>query len=1110
MKIKMQWVVLVLTLYGATAWECGNHPQSELEPEFVEVDSPRKLGSRSEELKPIRIHVHYHEFDLGSSDRNNYFKNEVMNATLEWFSSVLLVHPLENKLKMSLSTCGGVPVPEEHSTEGVNADVIVYITSKYEPDEGWAAYAGACALQGRSPNNVIAGRASVNKAQFVNFGFEAQMSVMIHEISHLLAFSKVLFNYFRKPDGNRYSTGEFTISEVVRGTEKLLVKSPTVLNKAREIFGCSSLEGVELENQGGSGTAGSHWEMRVMFNDYMNSHVVDDPVYSSLTLSLFEDSGWYKVNWDYTQDNIWGRGKGCTFHADKCVENGIAKFPEFCVSSGRTCDTFHLYKGYCNIASFDGALPEHYQYFSDPSIGGRDSYVDYCPIKQGYSNGSCRGTGGSSTSTLSIFHESVGPNSRCLEGTLIEKGWRLSGDPYHTACYEVVECLEDRAYVRVWDDIVVCPFTGAQIEVSGMNGYLVCPDSDILCSDIPCMNGCYGRGKCNKGVCECREGFGGPDCSKECGPSCSNCEETNPNVCLSCRDPNAVLQLDGTCECKTGYLEVNGVCESQCPELCDFCDDDGNCIECIANAIYVGTNTCECENGFERVQGQCSKECGINCKKCSVKSGQCLECTQHASVVNGYCQCDEGFIDSGFGECIGFCPELCLDCNYSTFECSSCVKNAYLSEGNCKCEPGFVNHNGYCIKECQSLCESCDYEEGKCNVCKKNSFLNQKGFCECKKGYKDNGLGTCILDCGPLCKECQESTQKCLACNDQSYLTQEGTCECLQGYQKKQGSCYIKCSKQCDTCEPDDPNTCTTCKPNALLQDGKCICKQGFKMNEIGHCVSECSALCESCNSGVCSACKKNSHLHSDGSCVCKEGFEEVDGRCFFKCPKLCDACSLTEKYCTECKSGAQKTQEGLCKCPEGSQEVDGECKGACNGLCKTCSEDKLKCLTCKAGGLITQEGFCQCGEGLAPTKNGCESKCDALCSYCDYKSQSCLACVSYSRLVEGKCECLPGFKRVAGHCQAICNSLCIDCASCDGSLCTKCVENARLSESLECVCREGYYEDSGSCKPICPELCSDCEGRVCSMCKKNAHLQNGTCYCKEGFKLHKGECITN
>lgn len=38
---------------------------------------------------------------------------------------------------------------------------------------------------------------------------------------------------------------------------------------ARDQFGCATLNGAELENDGGSGTAGSHWEERVFLGELM-------------------------------------------------------------------------------------------------------------------------------------------------------------------------------------------------------------------------------------------------------------------------------------------------------------------------------------------------------------------------------------------------------------------------------------------------------------------------------------------------------------------------------------------------------------------------------------------------------------------------------------------------------------------------------------------------------------------------------------------------------------------------------------------------------------------------------------------------------------------------
>ncbi len=49
--------------------------------------------------------------------------------------------------------------------------------------------------------------------------------------------------------------------------------TPNVVKWAKDHYGCATANGVELEDYGGSGTAGSHWEMRV--NLYFVVNTVD-------------------------------------------------------------------------------------------------------------------------------------------------------------------------------------------------------------------------------------------------------------------------------------------------------------------------------------------------------------------------------------------------------------------------------------------------------------------------------------------------------------------------------------------------------------------------------------------------------------------------------------------------------------------------------------------------------------------------------------------------------------------------------------------------------------------------------------------------------------------
>nr|CDJ81504.1 Peptidase M8 domain containing protein [Haemonchus contortus] len=77
-----------------------------------------------------------------------------------------------------------------------------------------------------------------------------------------------------------------------------MIVTRKVREEARRHFNCSTLEGAELENQEISGTLGSHWEKRAFESELMTADSTQPPVLSRLSLALFEDSGWYKVNYE--------------------------------------------------------------------------------------------------------------------------------------------------------------------------------------------------------------------------------------------------------------------------------------------------------------------------------------------------------------------------------------------------------------------------------------------------------------------------------------------------------------------------------------------------------------------------------------------------------------------------------------------------------------------------------------------------------------------------------------------------------------------------------------------------------------------------------------------
>ena len=47
------------------------------------------------------------------------------------------------------------------------------------------------------------------------------------------------------------------------GIKRQYINSPKVLEVAKKYFNCETIDGVELENYGGEGSAGFHWEARI-------------------------------------------------------------------------------------------------------------------------------------------------------------------------------------------------------------------------------------------------------------------------------------------------------------------------------------------------------------------------------------------------------------------------------------------------------------------------------------------------------------------------------------------------------------------------------------------------------------------------------------------------------------------------------------------------------------------------------------------------------------------------------------------------------------------------------------------------------------------------------
>ncbi|GLE06596.1 hypothetical protein PINS_up015990 [Pythium insidiosum] len=250
--------------------------------------------------------------------------------------------------------------------------------------------------------------------------YENQLSTAMHEITHALGFSSQFYAYMRNPDGtprtprdangdppiekgakcaNGKSSGYYirpgsttvkTYSE--RDTSVARMVTPQVSAFVKTHFGCSDLEGAEIENQD-DGCLGSHWEERIFEPEYMTPVSSYRNVISGLTLAFFEDSGWYKTNASMIQRLHFGANRGCSFAKDKCINpdtgNPVAS-DHYCTNVAvESCSVDATSRSVCALTS-GKSIPSAFQYFrKDATMGGTNDFADFCPLNSAYTFGDC-------------------------------------------------------------------------------------------------------------------------------------------------------------------------------------------------------------------------------------------------------------------------------------------------------------------------------------------------------------------------------------------------------------------------------------------------------------------------------------------------------------------------------------------------------------------------------------------------------------------------------------------------------------------------------------------------------------------------------------------------
>ena len=937
--------------------------------------------------------------------------------------------------------------------------------------------------------------------------------IMIHEFTHILGFSNYYFSNFNfiltKPD----------IFEI----EREYINSPKVVEIAKSYFICDSLDGVQLEKSEGAGTLSPHWSARFLLGEYMNKYVYTaEQVISEFTLAYLEDTSFYKANY-YTGGLMqFGKHKGCVFLNLKCINNNNdeVKFTnEFfkkiystglnydtSCSSGRQSRTYHA------IYMYNENIPEIYRYFTDePRWGGWKS-ADYCPVSielhnqedsNKYYVGHCSQKGsdeygskiayGQSNNeqyyTSGEIKETTGENnsenSFCVLSSLISNSINNHGyysNTVRAVCYQM-HCSTKSLTIQINNDFIVCPRAGGKINAVNFDGYLSCPDYNLICSGTELCNDMF-------------------DCVTKHSLLKNSIVYDYDDDIKTTQDLEEIKNADFVED--VYELSTDG----KCPQYCSQCNESRQCIKCANNYGIVQLNDeepieRECKLITELSQGYYENEgiyykCMDNCIKCS--SGYiCEECISEYYVKDNICE--HGIPNCKNHDLNGKCLTCKLGYEIRDDGESCGLTNGRINEADNSiiCNDGYSLYNGICYTHVEN-CDTYDEENDNCKVCENGYAFEENDRSNCKliseftEYYytKDNGIS--YFRCNGLgagrvqyCKNCvfndNDNEVECTKCMDDYALKDDDKRHCyLKSAHNNNNDYYFPdefhiktCSKtinNCKECQKIDITNnikCTKCQNNYFFVNGNyniCHKKEDItpineyyldvEKNEYFSCCSTDyhSVLnCKECNrKNSCELCKEDyTFINGDQtSCVIKNTLGQQyiqdinDPRFYKRCNNYINNCDLCE-VSTECLSC--ETGYGLFKDRKTCVDInDRKYYQNLDGLYDLCIDNMENCVEC------SDNNHClSCKEGYHLKNDICHLKIPH--------------CTNYDNDI--KCtECEPGYQVNSNA--NICEIRYVRCIEVDNNGdCTKCEDNYRPYNNVcyEKVLNCDEYEEGPNCR---------------------------------------------
>jgi len=482
---------------------------------------------------------------LATTDRQNYLRNHLMPAVKAYFQTTLTVVPLTSNLMVATAE-GSVPgttitVESSDRTIGFPAsDYLLYFSATQTSSCTTGVIAYASVFEVTECDRPLVGYINfcpngITTTDVNTTDHQTQLSTGKHEVTHALGYTNRMYAYWRTTamaartsrnangvpnlgtttvtlsDNGASSTGSFDIftpdpsyfwsyTDSVLGGTRWKFNSTSILTKAKAHFGCSDLDGVEVENQGSGGNWGSHWEKRIIGNEYMAAQTSEiNSIVSDISLGAFGDMGWWGVDYGQAGAFNWMKNAGCNTITQQCVTSssdghtsGLSINNDyFCTNSStvQQCTFDGAAIGYCNKGTQSG-LASYYYHFGDTTTAGQDvaMFQDYCPTVSHYTNLICSGFQTDGTAITASSAELLrgieySSNSRCFLSTLKTDSTLVNVAAGTAGCYKY-QCLSTSqvqiyiysSAIQSYTETCTTAIAGQSVAVAGHLGSITCPD----------------------------------------------------------------------------------------------------------------------------------------------------------------------------------------------------------------------------------------------------------------------------------------------------------------------------------------------------------------------------------------------------------------------------------------------------------------------------------------------------------------------------------------------------------------------------------------------------------------------------------------------------------